>query len=68
MRLEKRIENDWLEKVEDGLERLSIQMIIILKEYKEKGVIGEKEYREHTEYKKDFLIYLSNKKQKVFIE
>lgn len=68
MRPGKIIENNWLEKVEDGLERLSIQMIVILKEYKEKGIIGEKEYIEHIECKRDFLIYLSNKRQKVFVE
>lgn len=52
------------ERAENELEKLSIQMITILKKYKEKGIIGEREYRKHTEYKKKFLTYLNNKRMR----
>lgn len=59
---EKKIVGDGFEKIENKLEKLSIQMITILKEYKEKGIIGEEEYKKHIKCKEDFLTYLNNKR------
>lgn len=54
---------DEFEKIENELERLSIEMINIFKKYKEKGVIGAEEYKKHVKYKKEFLRYLNNNKR-----
>lgn len=51
------------DRVENELEELSIQMMVILRGCKEKGIIGEKEYKKHTEHKKGFLMYLDNKRK-----
>ena len=50
------------EETERDLERMSIQMITILKKYKEKGIICENEYKKHIKYKKKFLAYLNDKR------
>lgn len=63
MQLEKEATENRFEEIENKLERLSLQIIVILKEHKKKGIIGEDEYKKHTEYKKDFLAYLDNKRQ-----
>ena len=59
---------DEFKKIEDDLEKLSIQMITILKRYREEGTIGEEEYREHVKCKEDFLSYLNNERQDMVIE
>ena len=48
--------------LENSLEELSLQFIYILKDYKDKGLIGEKEYENHIKIKENFLNYLNKKR------
>lgn len=70
LNLEKEIIQDELESVkmlgtlENSLKELSLQFIYILKDYKEKGLIGEKEYENHVKIKENFLNYLNEKRGK----
>lgn len=48
--------------IENGLEELSIKIISILKDYREKGLIGEEEYKKNVKLKESFLNYLNEKK------
>jgi len=63
LQLYKKVAKERFENIENQLEKLSIQMITILKECKEKGTIGESEYEEHIKCKEDFLTYLDNKRK-----
>ncbi len=63
LQLYKKVDEERFENIENQLEKLSIQIITILKECKEKGVIEESEYEEHTKCKEDFLTYLDNKRK-----
>ncbi|MBU5675595.1 hypothetical protein KQI88_04115 [Alkaliphilus sp. MSJ-5] len=68
MNLGKEIIQDELESakmlgtLENSLEELSLQFIYILKDYKDKGLIGEKEYENHIKIKENFLNYLNKKR------
>ena len=61
----KKVVGEKFENIENQLEKLSMQMITILKECKEKGTIGENEYEEHIKCKEGFLAYLNNKRKKI---
>lgn len=64
MQFYNKVAEERFENIENQLEKLSIQMITILKECREKGTIGEREYEEHIKCKEDFLTYLDNKRKK----
>jgi len=64
LRFYKKVAEERFENIENQLEKLSIQMITILKECREEGTIGESEYEEHIKCKEDFLTYLDNKRKK----
>ena len=51
-----------LTEVESELKDLAEEMIKVMKDYKEKGIITEEEYQKSTKKKREFLEYLSKKK------
>lgn len=57
-------EKEKINLIEGELEKLSIQIITILKKYRDKGLIQEKEYENHIKKKEDFLNYLDGKRRK----
>lgn len=52
-----------IELIENDLEELVIYTINILKDLREKGLIDEEEYLEHTKTKEDFLDFLREKRK-----
>lgn len=55
------------EIIEKELETLSLSMLEILKETKDKGLIGEEEYKKHIKVKQGYIDFLRKKRNKLFV-
>lgn len=52
-----------IDRIENNLEELSLKLIQILKDHRDRGLISNAEYENHIKVKKGFLNYLNEKRK-----
>ena len=66
MRFKKGLSQSEIEIIEKDLEDLSLKMIKVLKESRDKGIIGEEEYKKQVKIKEGYLNFLREKRNTLF--